>query len=473
MYELNGIVLAETIEILIRMERYLCELTNKDREPNKQSVELYTSIIISLKKKLSRAVPILKHYYVNPEKEISNEAKKGILSTYLNVFSHFLILHYSIGYLPPLKVRSETHTFLRSIISESLPDVPDLKPSLVLSNIYNYEIINMTQFLEDRGLLDTEMDDNLIVQLPKIQKENPLMWPILIHELSHNLDDNRFEITDKIFSDLEFAPSDFTILKQWVKEIVADSISIQIIGPAYIISMIYFNFLFNELEVCSETHPSLKYRLSFMNLLLKENDCQCYKDRINELIKLLEERNTFQHFVGEDEEAILSDGESKRLLGIVDDALKPSIIKLIQDLIPLNYSNDKCKRASLLHNSLKENIPIHSSWAYNESELNELYDSYDPLKMEIYSLLDKFEDNANDASCIINAGWVYKIENSYPAFINIFFESTEGDFDKKYNEYRDLLLRNDDLLLNSIETSYLHKQIELAKSDMGLNCDSK
>ncbi len=218
------------------------------------------------------------------------------------------------------------------------------------------------------------------------------------------------------------------------------------------------------LENFSFTHPSPKYRFSLMESNLKD---EFDMEDIRAILELLDERKVLD---------LRSDGpdiviHNQDYLITEFDKLVNKSLKILEGKNLEKYTIDKYNHSVSLSKSLKANIPINSSRTLDDNELLRLCNSfklrrlYRPFKKKdenIYSLLSKFEEKSNAASVIITAGWINKFKNTLPEFINIFFNG-DDDFDKKYNNYRKILNRNDNTLLKSIETAYIHSLFEVGE----------
>ncbi len=243
MYLLRELILAETIEKIIRMEAFLDDVLSQASEDDINIIKLYQNVNTSIKNQLIDTAKIFKQFH---EKDINNLVLEGCLDLCINSFDRVKILHAILGYLPNMQAKEETYILIKSLLKEIPPLEPKLEPSIVLSDVYNYETINISQSLTKWGIPRVD-EDRVILELPKIEKENPLMWTILIHEIGHILDDKYLKITEETFNDIHFTGNQLEILKKWIKEIVADLISLRIIGPAYMMSFMFFNLLSGNL----------------------------------------------------------------------------------------------------------------------------------------------------------------------------------------------------------------------------------
>ncbi len=272
MYMLEELLLADSLEKIIRMEVYLDDVLLQSSEDEIKIVEYYKNIIKTIKNKLENSAESLKAYHcseINPE--ISITCIKNCLSVSLKVRD---IHDEFLSYLPSLKTRTETYTFLKNLLQQITDiKIETIKPAIVLTDIYNYEERNISQSLKFKDIIKEEIEEQMIIGLPKAEKDNPLMWTILVHEIGHALAENNLNILNKInkegIIDKKIDYSHHTILKDWIKEIISDLLSIRIIGPSYLYSFMFFSLLLSDLDAFN-THPSPEYRISLMMSTLEK-----------------------------------------------------------------------------------------------------------------------------------------------------------------------------------------------------------
>jgi hypothetical protein len=295
-----------------------------------------------------------------------------------------------------VQCRKETYTLLNYLL-ECIPsnEGQKVESCVILSEYYNYAEKNIVQILKDGGVIKSEIDDNqIILDLPKIEKDNPLMWTFLAHEIGHVLDRSDLKITDNIFEGIKLPSDHLRILKKWTKEIVADMISIKIMGPSSILSSIFFNLCTPNLDNFNNTHPSVKYRLSVMESMLSE---KFEMDIINDVEKLLDELQTFDKASStnfceecgqELGEKIFTDYE--QLKPTLDEYVEKGK-EIIEQIMEGEFTKEQYNHSIDLSEILKTDIPINSSRKLDDIELKELYESIEPNPDNIYKLLKNFE----------------------------------------------------------------------------------
>ncbi len=250
MYVLEELLLADSLEKIIRMEVYFNDAEVQASEDEIKIVTFYKNIIKTIKNQLENSAESLKAYHgTEINKEISTTCIKNCLNVSLDIRD---IHNEFLSYLPSLKTRAETYTFLKNLLQQITEiETESIKPAIVLFDTYTYEERNISQSLKEIGIIKEKIEEQIIIGLPKAEKDNPLMWTILVHEIGHALAEKNLNILSKInkegIIDKKIHYSHQTILKNWIKEIISDLLSIRIMGPSYLYSFMFFSLLLNDL----------------------------------------------------------------------------------------------------------------------------------------------------------------------------------------------------------------------------------
>lgn len=465
MYSLVEVLLAESIEKTIRIENFLNSVKEQASTDDINIIRKYENVIKSIQNELNLPSDCLKYYH---GKDMPDEALQFNINRCNNIFLRINNLHHLLDYIPNLQCRTETYTLLHYLVkSADFLGNKTVEPYVYLSFNYNYAETNIGQALKEGGVIESDFDDNqIILDIPKIEKDNPLMWTILAHEMGHVFDHNYLKVTDTIFKGIKLPSNQLDILKKWTKEIVADIISIRTMGPAYLLSSIFFNLCLYDLDNFSSTHPSVKYRISTMKSLLIG---KFEMGNINDIISLFDEIQTFDGSpIPESCEACgqeLSQTKFENIEGLIKilnvnvENAKKVIEPKIKEFTELQYNH-----SIDLSKNLMADIPINSSRKLDDNNLKELHDAFIPNQDNIYTLLEKFEEKSNIISEIISAGWINKMEHVLPKFFELFFDDDDKTFEQKYAEYRNFLNKQDNLLLKSIEIADIHSLFESGRT---------
>jgi len=245
-------------------------------------------------------------------------------------------------------------------------------------------------------------------------------------------------------------------------------------GQSYLYSYIFNNLLNDNLNEFSKSHPSPSYRISIMMSIMEEKGFEL--DWIKELYHIMCQRQLPSLNPGDAlcplcETMIASSsdiGEIKK-----DFCLSINISRDLSEVIKIeDYTPNKLNDCEKLVYNLENSIPISSSRKTDDKELKAVFERNKSArlnneKIDVYALLEQFEDKPNSVSDIINAGWLHKVDNSYSEFIRLFFENNDDDnntFDKKYDNYKKFLYKSNELLLKSLEISDMHSLLEYGRN---------
>lgn len=473
MYVLEELLLADSLEKIIRMEVYLNDVVLQATEDEIKIVEFYKNIIQKIKTQLENSADSLKTYH---DGKIPEEIFTTYIKNCLNVSGKIRIFHDEfLLYLPTLKTRTETYTFLKNLLQEIIEIKTE--PAIVLTDIYNYEERNISQSLKEKGIIEGEIQEQIIIGLPKTEKDNPLMWTILVHEIGHALAENKdyLNISNRIvkegITDKRIDYSHQTILINWIKEIISDLLSIRVMGPSYVYSFIFYNLLISDLDAFSSTHPSPKDRILIMMSTLEKKgfELTCIKDLYDLICQRQKQTKNFISVIDTCPECGIKIDPIPDIEKIKEEfcQLVDFSVKILNEIEVREFTPDNIVNGKKLAENLNNFIPISSSKKMNDTDLKKLYSSFNKETNDVYSLLEKFEEKPNSVSEIINAGWLHKINNSYSEFIKYFFDNNDENnntFDKKYENYKNYLIKNDVLLLKSLEIADMHLLFESGRS---------
>lgn len=563
MYIWEELLLADSLEKIIRMEFYLEAVDLRASEDEIKIVEFYNNTLQTIKNQLEESANWLKKYHGG---KINDEISKLCINNCLDVSMSIWGLHDEfLQYLPSLNTRVETYTFLKNMLQQTFDmDSEDITPAIVLIDaIYDYHERNISQALKENGIVKGEIEEQIIIGLPKIEKDNPLMWAILVHEIGHvlikkNLKDFNNIVIGRL-KENNIKTDHLSILIRWIEEITCDTLAIRIMGPSYLYSYLFNNLSNDNLNGFSESHPSPSHRISIMISILEEKGFKlsCMKElyhimcqrqlpilnsgylfswndipgndnekligflkhelttarieKINDgkIIRIFFENNSISLELNDEktkvnlkindvvtDELIVNQKNDRLNIYNSGDALCPmcetklasssdideikkdfrlsiNISRDLSDAIKTeDYTPQKLNDCEKLVYNLKNSIPISSSRKMDDKELKAIFlqnksARFNNKKIDIYPLLEQFEDKPNSVSDIINAGWLHKVNNSYSEFIRLFFENNdEGNntFDDRYDNYKKFLYKSDELLLKSLEISDMHSLLEYGRN---------
>jgi hypothetical protein len=464
----------QVLEKIVRLERFLNSSKLLVRKSDLEVIETFIKHLDSVKAHLYSFTKLLGEM----GEDLPPKTHRSLLSGIATVFKSIDELHLHLAYVKGQWTCPETSVFVRALFEPAARELPFPQAiSVVLSDTYMFEETDLATYLADKSGLPIPPHKTPTLFLPKVEVENPLQWAGLVHEMGHAL----FKPVKDLFSPDEINAitrgSEYgkRMLNSWVEEMYCDIISLHLLGPAYLASFVDFITLAGSggfLEEASDTHPYPPMRIYVMwrNLGLREIRASFQNrlferwDDISEFFYSLFElrsRAERQHFAPPLQEV--------SALPAVAHELRSRLEERVNKLLPFPsalQTFDK-RKFSNLSKRLSNGIPIG---AYSPVQI-EVGD--DEARMSLKELagvllrgdvsdasilskpLASVRARVREAPCtiaeIVNAGWLYKCEQIYAdaaTRIQRFDKGMEEEFALK-------LLNLDNLLRNSIETSYL------------------
>jgi len=458
----------EVLEKISRMQRFL------RLEPNatyRQGTEVVSIFMAALNGILDNLKPILGRLCEDLElDEWESLAMVRRLSDIINSVDE---LHWQLQFIHGTWLRPETDVFIKSVLAFIPRARRPEKVSVILSNSYSFEESDLSSYFEyvlrTTNVRVAFQKETPTVFLPKIERDNPLNWAILVHECGHA----DYEGIEKLFQGQQIIPDQVdaptkSILRRWAEEIYCDIFATQILGPAYLASFATFALVSagaGGAEIATETHPADIVRICIIREVLEKNnlklalagpwlDCD---DVASFFYNVLEERTKL------DRNYVRSVVPQPRLPFILQDFVD-IICEQNDELISLSRQltlRDFSRIDHLARQRLSRGIPIG---AYQNPELveremkNSLEVSFEAQKFN--EVKEAVQESRTLLWEIVNAGWVYKIENLYPAAFELFFYPSDVPLQERLTSWGEELEKIDRLLLKSIESSEIQRLME-------------
>lgn len=455
----------ELIEKILRLKNYINKHSyNNRKNSNDAVIKIYEKSINTLLKNTNNLINDIN--LIN-DKSNSNEifAIQRRLSTHYDTIKG---LHGELHNLNSDWLKMETYTFVEQIQKKIFNDDKLQNLNIILSDDYTFVETNLDdrfkQIMEPLYDSDnTHIDgDSPTVIIPKIEYSNPLNWTILVHEIAH-IDKKKIE---KLISDSSMFPDNVTVdernkLKNWAEEIYCDVKAIDVIGPAYFLSLASYALLQSLVTgfgVYSGSHPPFTMRLALLHSYIKNNS-----EELNIILPTKEE-GSIHSFIHRMTAVVNENVKKMEGLPIKEPSINNLMIfnKYLHDALVMNGGESKdINPVFELVNNLKQSIPV-GGFRVKDEDANELKKLRE--KTLTQKTFDEIKNTLSERNSelweIINAGWVYKISEHIPFGINLFFNDESKTIDEKVKEYGDKIELLDDRLLVSIETSKLIDLIE-------------
>lgn len=326
-------------------------------------------------------------------------------------------------------LQPETGLFLNSLrLSRLLPDGP--------------EIFSYVQPEPNLGLSLPEITDEHVVLAPLglLSVDSPLAWGTLIRGFARYYVQQTLQLQNLL---------DEIHVEEPKSDLIAPLIGLRLIGPSY-----YVSFVLNALnQQCARgiqlIEPLLFQALNRFGLI--------HKDLVI-LHQSLDKVKALPAFALSEVDAALS-------LDSIGDALLKAVEKVIPER--LAFTEKSLLRSQLLQERLEQGVliaavPILSNPVQLHEDLEALL-ADDSEEQSIYPLLHQIAESPASPRDIINAGALYKLEQS-PDWLAELVQSNA--IEVEWQQLRDRIQRLDTLLLKSIEVSEVHRILDRDEQDV-------
>lgn len=422
----------EVLEKLSRMHRFLRLEPDAAR---RQGLDVMNIFVTALDGVLENMKPILSR--LSEDQVLDKWERLAIVRRLSDIMNSIDELHAQLQFIHGAWVRPEMYVFVKSVL-EFIPE--DRRPervSVIPSNSYAFEESDLSSYFEyvlgRTNITVAIQRETPTVFLPKIERDNPLNWAILVHECGHA----DYEGIDRLFQRQQIIPDNLDtsgkdVLRRWAEETYCDIFATQVLGPAYLASFATFALALagaGGAEKHSDTHPADIVRVCVIREVLEKNDLRVplvdpwagYKDVTSFFYNVLEERTK------QDRQFVRPVAQSAGLPLILQDFVD-AICEEIEGLVSVSRHlglSDFSRIQNLARQRMAKGIPIAS---YRNPEILE-------QKVKSFQGVELDERGFNEAKAaiqesrtllweIINAGWLHKIEEVYPRAFERFYTAT-------------------------------------------------
>lgn len=450
-------LILELFEKLHRLKKYINTCEKFDRKNNSDKIiRLFNHSIEIIGKEVDNLCK-----YV--DSDLLDAEKFAIILKISQNTSAIVKIHEELGNLHSSWILPEIKTFTNEVIGDV--DLKRNKINIILSDNYSFLERNLGKKFEaslqqvySNYYLQDSITDNHSFILPKIEFSNPLNWTIIVHEAGHL----QREIIEKLKENEDIMPDNIQslnrkIIKNWAEEIFCDVYAASILGPAYFLSFITFallNTMDYGMSSHSEMHPSIVLRASIIINYLENNELLFKREWGQIDYASIFSQSLFNQI------SVFNDEPKSPIEGLTkfNSKLRKAVKAL--DLTTFSIHKQDCERISLLVDNLKKGIPVGSVCDDNTKQWQTAINSNNCDK----TMIDDIKSKISERSCkvweILNAGWIFKLENTCAIGEKIFFKDDERPIVEKINDYGKAIDFLDDRLLSSINSSQIIKIIE-------------
>ena len=462
------VLCVEILEKISRMQRFL---RLQPEMASRQGTEVVGIFLMALGGILYNLGPILER--LSNAQRLDKWERLAVVRRLSDTSDSLSELHTQLQFIYGAWVRPETNVFIKDIL-EFIPNKrrPEMV-SVILSNDYSFLETDLSFYLQSvlhsTNIRVAFQEKTPAVFLPKIERDNPLNWAVLVHECGHT----DYQGIEKIFEGGRLIPDGIdttakNMLHNWAEEIYCDIFATEILGPAYLASFVTFALMSaaaGGAEMVTMTHPADIVRICIIRDVLEKKDIKVslakgwsgYDNVTSFYYNLLEEcANVYRKYL---HGMVPQTPLPLKLQDFVDAICEEidQLITLSRRITPGDFSRVK----HLVSNRLSRGVPIGS---YPNSEQVNIA----LRRLQKGSLttprFNKLKEASQESRTlvweVVNAGWLHKIENIYPDAFTIFFGRGDADIQAKMMDWGKQLEMTDRLLLKSIESSDIQRLLE-------------
>lgn len=462
------VLCVEILEKISRMQRFL---RLQPEMASRQGTEVVGIFVTALDGVLANLKAVLER--LSEAKTLDKWERLAVIRRLSDTFDSLSDLHTQLQFIYGAWVRPETNVFIKDIL-EFIPG--ERRPetvSVIPSNDYSFLETDLSFYLQSvlhsANIKVAFQEKTPTVFLPKIERDNPLNWAILVHECGHT----DYEGIEKIFEGDRLIPNGIdtsakNMLRKWAEEIYCDIFATEILGPAYLASFATFALMSagaGGAEIATMTHPADIVRICIIRDILEKKGIKVrltkgwsgYDDVTSFFYNLLEEcANVYRKHLSA---MVPQPPLPLKLQDFVD-----TICEQIDELITLSRQitpRDFSRVEHLVSNRLSRGMPIGSYPNPKQVKIAIKGLQKDSLTTSNFNKLKKASQESRTLIWeIVNAGWLHKIKSIYPNAFEIFFRSGDADIQTKMLDWGKQLEGIDRLLLKSVESSEIQRLLE-------------
>ncbi len=455
----------DLIEKIIRLKSYITKNSSKkDNNSNKAVIQIFEKSLSNILFNIEELIKDINYIDSDSTTDEKFALQQNLSQCYISIKE----LHKELNFLSTDWLKIETYTFTEQLYHQYFNSDKKYDLSIILSDDYTFIETNLEKRFERITASFFERDispfskERPSVIIPKLEYSNPLNWTILVHELGHiNSDEIDAIKNDKDLFPTGLSESEKEKLQNWAEEIYCDVKAIQIIGPAYFLSLTTFALLESLITgfgVSNKSHPPFAMRLAFLFSYLDKNNLEIKAKTPNG------DNDTIHSFIYAMSKVINQNLKNKTKTLEREPSIKDLMVFQINIkkklIIKENISRNVGSVFKLVED-LHKMIPIGSLRSHDKDDkFLERLDDPNLGKEEFNSIKESLTERHTDMWEIINAGWVYKIQEIIPLGLELFFDKSHRSILENVQTYANKIELLDDRILVSIETSKLIDLIE-------------
>lgn len=280
--------LGQLVERVIRLDQYLSERAASAPHRLTTGPNIVADLVESLD---YLAEDLLKKaaYFLKGESSVEDHRSRYYAFA-RSAADQFRRLHAVVTYIPGPWPSPELELFLRKVLEEggfklAGDDSTPIPWTILLSGDYNFSHILIPRTVPN--VLAGHSPFRNLLTVPSAEKDNPLMWPNLLHEIAHVIGEEKgiIEAAQARLSRIEATPQSRKIMEEWTHEIVADLIATDYLGLAYFGAFVNFATYWVPFSLRKPTasHPASSNRVNYLFRHLKGSSPASIRDALETL----------------------------------------------------------------------------------------------------------------------------------------------------------------------------------------------
>lgn len=406
----------QLVERIVRLDQYLSE--RKASAPTR--VKLRRNIVSELLSSLYQLAEELHEKATFFLSDKSPESRRSIYYAFvLEATGRYRRLHALINYIPAPWPSPHLELFLTKVLEEgglegSVHGQEPMLCNTLLSADYNFSHILVP--IAGASAVVGQLPLQNLLTVPSAEKDNPLMWPNLLHELAHVIGQEVIDAAQECLTHVK-APQIRSILGRWTHEIVADLIAADYLGPAYFGSFVTFctYWVPQSPRLPTTSHPAPDKRVEYLFHYLNQQS----PDFITALKSLYADYQTRLQMDYEDFKSRNSVFDAYRdtraadkpfpleeLRGFVSEIVALPEFKKIR---PRTMNVNDALEVQALARYLKEGQLIASR---RDNAILRDYKSVEDVRKDYRNALSSLQEKPNDVRLILNAALIRRLSDA-------------------------------------------------------------
>jgi hypothetical protein len=390
-----------------------------------------------------------------PTKEEESDATELLILA----AAHMDVLLSETEVFPRQRPLLEVYDFLEKAFPEVLTN--GWKLAVVLWPIYNFGTDpDLAERLKKAlDWMPEQPIKHVVLYLAEIERNDPTMWALLAHETGHALDEAK-KIGETILG--TEADDQMGMPPRWITELVADTIAIRVLGPAYFCAFASLALLDDDPTHYSSSHPALykrmqllKQELERMGVLEKETKeaidgyYQLVTERIKDGLPRADWEYRWDDVFSRVREAVDIKVDEVHPFGKENRESGEALVKLLHEGIPISsFLDEKCCR--LINEEAKQLLHgLRKTAGVNRQK------RLPDFKRRLNKIIKDFAEEPTHPIEILNAGWIDRWNEILD------WCSRSGNT----NEWWKQVQKSDAILKKSIEAIPIHEELGRIRSD--------